>query len=114
MTQKERVLRALRQRGREGITQADFDPPTIDGGARIYRVAARINNLKKDGVRVIPDGTRGGLTVYRLNPEAAPPAHTWSAHAPASEAPAPTPALPGAAPEAPARKSPYDPWDDDA
>ena len=49
MTQRERVERLLKERGPLGITQADFDGPTVDGGLPIRRLASRINELRQDG-----------------------------------------------------------------
>lgn len=49
MTQRERVERLLKERGLAGITQADFDGPTADHGLPIRRLAARIEELRRDG-----------------------------------------------------------------
>ena len=47
MTQKQRILRMLHQRGGLGVTPVDFaGPNVIDGGAPIMRVAGRINGLR--------------------------------------------------------------------
>lgn len=66
MTQRQRVLRALR-RHPEGVCQGDFFPPNvIDGGARITRLAARIKDLRDEGHEIEVDGERYGYTVYKL------------------------------------------------
>ena len=66
MTQKTRVLRALR-RHPEGITQVDFLlPNVIDGGPPITRVAARVRDLRTDGHEILVDGERNGCAVYVL------------------------------------------------
>jgi hypothetical protein len=49
MTQRERVERLLKERGPLGITQADFDGPTVDGGLPIRRLAARVEELRRAG-----------------------------------------------------------------
>lgn len=71
LTQTQRVLLALRARP-EGITAADFMPPTIDGGKPIMRVAARIYDLREEGHRIADGGKRGTLDVYVLRAEAPP------------------------------------------
>lgn len=66
-SQKDRVLAALRTNPR-GITQVDFSLPfVIDGGNPITRVAARIEDLEKDGHRIVVAGERRDkCVVYRL------------------------------------------------
>ena len=68
MSQKARVLAALRSRGARGITQVDFlAPNVIDGGRPITRVAPRIHELRtKDGHEIAVDGERDSCAVYRL------------------------------------------------
>jgi hypothetical protein len=74
VTQKDRVLAALRRRKR-GITQLDFDlPDVVDAGAPVKRVAARIEELRRDGHRIINAGRLHKCTVYRLIEEAVEPA----------------------------------------
>lgn len=72
-SQNDRVLAALK---RGPVMQSDFDPPTVDGHARIRRVAARIMDLRKAG-HVIESSrveTSGGAFVaaYRLAELAVP------------------------------------------
>jgi hypothetical protein len=66
-SQKERVLAQLR---RGEITLADFDRETaVDGGARITRLAARIQDLKDDGYAISRRMVKLGGTLvaeYRL------------------------------------------------
>lgn len=53
MTQRDRVLQALRNRGGHGLTQVDFILPGVcDGGTPITRVAARIEELKGEGYTI--------------------------------------------------------------
>lgn len=68
MSQTARVLAALRHRGAEGITAADFAAGrVIDGQKPIMRVAARILELRQQGHRIDVVGDRdGGCAVYRL------------------------------------------------
>lgn len=47
LTQRQRVKRALDQRGPRGVSPVDFTSPTIDGGPPIMRVAARIYELRQ-------------------------------------------------------------------
>jgi hypothetical protein len=67
MTQKERILAALRFEGSRGIAGCDFSPPHVyDGGKPIYRVAARIMDLREEGYDIVTDGTRHGTGLYKL------------------------------------------------
>ena len=53
MTQKQRILTMLNQRGSLGVTPVDFaGPDVIDGGAPIMRVAGRINDLRNEGYEI--------------------------------------------------------------
>lgn len=64
-TQRERVLRALRNAGSAGVPSTAFDRPA-DGGKPIRRVAARIRDLRAEGH---PIGTRraeNGTAIYYL------------------------------------------------
>jgi hypothetical protein len=46
----ERVLDLARRRGRRGVHQTDFDVGrVVDGGKPIRRLAARVDELKRDG-----------------------------------------------------------------
>lgn len=68
MTQTTRVLAALRSRGANGITAADFAAGrVVDGQKPIMRVAARILELRRQGHQIDVVGERdGGCSVYRL------------------------------------------------
>lgn len=71
MTQKQRVLRSLKEAGSRGITQADWTGaygPTPDGGPPITRVAARILDLTQDGHIITKGSIRDLCRVYRLDP----------------------------------------------
>lgn len=64
MTQRTRVLAALMGSPR-GITAADFDlPGVIDGGAPIQRVAARVNELRREGHLIAVRRERGGAGAH--------------------------------------------------
>jgi hypothetical protein len=74
LTQKDRVLRALRTTRGRGVTAVDFlAPAVIDSGAPITRVAARIEELRKDGHNIQLAGRRDECVIYVL----APPAEPW-------------------------------------
>ena len=67
MTQVDRVLAAVTRAGARGITAVDFAAPdVIDGGKPIMRVAARINDIRNDGIAIVTDGERNGCAVYKL------------------------------------------------
>lgn len=67
MTQRDRVLAALRHAGPSGITQVDFlGPQVCDHGKPITRVAARVNELRDQGLTITSSGTRHGCAVYVL------------------------------------------------
>jgi hypothetical protein len=67
MTQSDRVLAALSRAGARGITSVDFiRHPTVDGGPPILRVAARIRDLRDQGIEIETDGERDGVAVYKL------------------------------------------------
>lgn len=67
MSQKARVLAALRSRGARGVTAVDFLlPDVIDGGRPITRVAARVLELRDEGHTIVVDGERDSCAVYRL------------------------------------------------
>lgn len=65
-TQVHRVARALRFAGARGITQADFDPPALDGLPPIRRLASRINDLRDAGWKIDSRGRRLGMARYVL------------------------------------------------
>lgn len=67
MTQRERVLRALRCAGERGITARDLYAVPVDGGPRISRVAARILELRDAGFDIDASGERDGHAVYVLH-----------------------------------------------
>ena len=70
MTQKQRVLRMLNQRGGLGVTPVDFQgPDVIDGGKPILRLAARVGDLRDDGY-VIRTFKKGQVAKYVLVPQA--------------------------------------------
>ncbi len=74
MTGTDRVLRALRSRREHGVSAVDFQAPdTIDGGAPILRVPARIGELEQRGFQIThgPD-RRNKCVVYRLRTEPVP------------------------------------------
>lgn len=67
MTQRDRILTALQTAGARGITQVDFLRfPTVDGGPPITRVAARVEELRKQGHDISSSGTRDRCAIYRL------------------------------------------------
>lgn len=67
MTQRDRVLKALQSAGLRGITQIDFLRfPTLDGGAPITRLAARVQELRDEGHEILSADTRDRCAVYRL------------------------------------------------
>ncbi len=108
-SQNARVLRALQNRGKRGITQLDFVPPlVVDGGTPVLRLPARINELRRRGhaIRSRLTTTAGGARValYTLDDELSPgqPCAHGDAHA------EPEPLAPELAePRRP--MSPYDP-----
>ena len=87
MTGKQRVLAQLRK---GPVTLADFDRDTaVDGGARITRLAARIQDLKDDGYAISSRKVRLGhalVAEYRLVSCSDP-------LSPVGQAPAPHPPL---------------------
>lgn len=65
MTQLERIAKALREHGK--VRTTDFcTPPVLDGGPPILRVAARIENLKKQGWRIVPRRLMNNTCEYVL------------------------------------------------
>jgi hypothetical protein len=68
-TQTRRVLKALQQYP-GGITQLDFDGPTIDRGPPIRRLASRVNDLREDVID--SSGRRNAMALYVLRSEPTP------------------------------------------
>jgi hypothetical protein len=67
MTQKDRILSALRFEGTRGITAVDFSSPHVyDGDKPIMRVAARVHELREEGHDIVTQGERQGCDVYVL------------------------------------------------
>src|SRR4051794_10993562 len=67
MTQTDRVYALLRRRGEQGITAGEVAPPVgVDGGPPIFRVAARIADLRDRGQVIVTEGRRDGFAVYVL------------------------------------------------
>lgn len=66
LTQKDRVLRALRTTGGRGLTRVDFLRPVIDGGAPILNIPARIEELRKEGHTIHNAGRRDECVIYTL------------------------------------------------
>jgi hypothetical protein len=70
LRQVDRVERALILRGPRGITRVDFILPNVmDGGAPILHVGARVEELRKRGLKIDSDGPRRKkCAVYVLEP----------------------------------------------
>jgi hypothetical protein len=67
VSQRARVLAALRSRGAHGVCSVDFLlPDIVDGGKPITRLAARMLELREDGHEIQVIGDRHGCAVYRL------------------------------------------------
>ena len=60
VTQKERILRALKASGAQGVTNRQF----ID--MNIFRYSARIEELRKEGHIITISNIKGGLYRYTL------------------------------------------------
>lgn len=70
-SQATRVLVSLGHAGSRGITQGDWlQTGGVDGRGRITRVAARVEELRGEGLAIVADGKRDGFAVYRLIREA--------------------------------------------
>jgi hypothetical protein len=66
-TQADRVLMSLVQACSQGVTQGQWlQTGGVDGLGRITRVAARVGELREDGLNVVTDGERQGVAVYKL------------------------------------------------
>jgi hypothetical protein len=67
VSQRARVLAALRSRGADGVCAPDFLLPNVlDGGKPITRLAARMLELREDGHEIQVVGEKHGCAVYRL------------------------------------------------
>lgn len=86
MTQRDRVLRLLKQRAGEGITQADFDGPTADGGPPVRRLAARVEELRKAGHVITSSKDSSKFARYSLVKRVDGQPHVHVASSPASRA----------------------------
>jgi hypothetical protein len=67
LTQRERVLRLLQHKP-HGVSPYDFTPPTADGGKPIMRVAARILELRDEGLDIETRTSPNGAALYVLVP----------------------------------------------
>jgi hypothetical protein len=66
-SQADRVLMSIVQAGSQGVTQGQWlQTGGIDGLGRITRVAARVRELREDGLNVVTDGERDGFVIYKL------------------------------------------------
>jgi hypothetical protein len=66
-SQADRVLMSLVHAGSQGVTQGQWlETGGVDGLGRITRVAARVGELREDGLNVVTDGERDGFAVYKL------------------------------------------------
>ncbi len=97
MSQTERVLAQLRK---GPVAAVAFQPPgVIDGGAPIWRIAARVRNLKDRGYEILSERLPDGTAVYRLVSEPdveradGPPASAAASIAPRPDAVAPVGSL---------------------
>jgi hypothetical protein len=111
LTQTQRVLRLLEQRGERGITAADLLPPVVDGLKPVGRLAARIDELRSRGLHIVTDRKGGGYARYILREPQRVAAAASAAPCPADPA---TLAAALALPldiAAPAQRSPLDPWE---
>lgn len=64
MTQRDRLLRAL---GRGPVAATAFSlPDVIDGGLPIFRVAARVGELRDAGYAITTSRASNGVAVYQL------------------------------------------------
>lgn len=85
MSQTKRIRHALERAGRRGISPTDFTSyPAIDGGPPILRLAARILDLRREGLSIEaskdPSGTARYVLVSEPGPagEPVPPPSTQS------------------------------------
>lgn len=73
MSQRSRVLALLEARGPRGVTPIDFAAPNIaDDGKPIMRVAARIGELREDGLEIVTLAGPSGVARYVLIETATP------------------------------------------
>lgn len=68
LSDKQRILRLALSRGHKGFTAVDFLAPDVaDGLKPITRVAARVNDLRNEGIRFTDGGRRNACKVYILD-----------------------------------------------
>jgi hypothetical protein len=73
MTQTKRVRAALERAGKQGVSPTDFlRYPTVDGGPPILRLAARILDLRNDGLSIESSTDPNGVARYVLVSEPGP------------------------------------------
>jgi hypothetical protein len=71
LSQRDRVLNALRARGGRGVTPVDFLAPGVcDCGPPVTRFAARVNELRSAGHVIVKAGRRDRCDVLVLVREA--------------------------------------------
>jgi hypothetical protein len=89
MTQRDRVLAALRRAGPQGVGQVDIVTGRIDGRAAILRGPSRINELRAAGFAIETKRESDGTARYVLRGEP-------DSEAPGTPPPAPAPVSPPA------------------
>ncbi len=103
------MRRALLKAGPVGVTAVDFlAPNVIDYGPPITRVAARIEELRKDGLPIQSGGERDSCRVYILRAVQLPTGPPAPVSAPPTVEPAPA-----LFEVAAATRSPYSIYDDE-
>lgn len=70
MTQNERVLALLRDRGLRGLNTVDLHAPTCDHGKPILRLAARVRDLQDQGFAIRSERKSNGTATYFLMSDA--------------------------------------------
>lgn len=72
-SQVERVRRALERAGPDGVSPVDFAlPEVVDGGRPIMRLAARILDLRRQGLSINVSSDPNGTARYVLTSEPGP------------------------------------------
>ena len=71
-SQTERIAARLRHAGR--TTQHEWIAPTVDGGSQIFRLPARIDELRKRGYEIRTTRRAGRVALYTLVGTPAPAA----------------------------------------